>query len=113
VVAHAFNPGTQEAEAVGSPSSWPAWSTDRVPGQLGLHSETTSQKPKTTHPQSLQLYPIYKIYRDKDGAEGGWGGMANQCLAQIETYPMGKNQFLTLLMILCYVCRQNPSITVL
>jgi hypothetical protein len=27
-------------------SSRPAWVTDRVPGQPGLHRETLSQKPK-------------------------------------------------------------------
>ena len=40
-------------------------------------------------------------------------GMAKQLMFKIKTYPMGKNQFLTLLMILCYACRQEPSITVL
>jgi hypothetical protein len=42
--AHAFNPSTPEAEAGESLSSRPAWSTDRVPGQPGLHKETLSQK---------------------------------------------------------------------
>ena len=31
-----FNPSTQEAEAGGSLNSRPAWSTDWVPGLLGL-----------------------------------------------------------------------------
>jgi hypothetical protein len=39
VVAHAFNPSTREAEAGGSLSSRPAWSTKWVPGQPGLHRE--------------------------------------------------------------------------
>jgi hypothetical protein len=49
--------------------------------------------------------PAYKMCRDKDKAETE--GLANQWLAQIETHPMGKNQFLTLLMKLCYACRQE------
>jgi hypothetical protein len=51
------------------------------------------------------MCPAYKMFRDKYGAETE--GMANQWLAQIETYPMGKNQSLTLLMIPC-----NASITI-
>jgi hypothetical protein len=43
VVAHAFNPSTWEAEADGFLSSRPAWSTNRVPGQPGLHKETLSR----------------------------------------------------------------------
>jgi hypothetical protein len=31
------------------PSSRPAWSTEGVPGQPGLHRETLSQKPKPTN----------------------------------------------------------------
>jgi hypothetical protein len=44
MVAHAFNPSTQEAEAGGFLSSRPAWST---PGQPGLHRKTLSRKTKT------------------------------------------------------------------
>jgi hypothetical protein len=40
VVVHAFDPSTQEAEASGSLSSRPAWST--VPEQPGLHGEILS-----------------------------------------------------------------------
>jgi hypothetical protein len=43
VVAHTFNPSTQEAEAGRFLSSRPAWSTKWVPGQPGLHRETLSQ----------------------------------------------------------------------
>ena len=44
MVAHAFNPSTQEAEAGGSLSSRPAWSTEWMPGQSGLLlRETLSQ----------------------------------------------------------------------
>jgi hypothetical protein len=44
VVAHAFNPSTLEAEAGRSLSSRPAWSTEWVSGQPGLHRETLSLK---------------------------------------------------------------------
>jgi hypothetical protein len=45
-VAHTFNPSTWEAEAGGFLSSKPAWSTECVPGQSGLHRETLSRKTK-------------------------------------------------------------------
>ena len=45
-MAHAFNPSTREAEAGGSLSLRPAWATEQVPGQPGLHTETLSQKTK-------------------------------------------------------------------
>ena len=44
VVAHAYNPSTQEAKAGGFLSSRPAWSTESVPGQPGLYRETLSRK---------------------------------------------------------------------
>jgi hypothetical protein len=47
VVAHAFNPSTQEAEAGEFMSSRPTWSTEWVSGQPGLYRETLSQKTKT------------------------------------------------------------------
>ena len=37
VLAHAFNPRTQEAEAGGALRLRSAWSTEGVPGQLRLH----------------------------------------------------------------------------
>jgi hypothetical protein len=46
MVAHAFNPSTWEAEAGGSLSSRPPWSTKRVPGQPRQHREILSQKKK-------------------------------------------------------------------
>jgi hypothetical protein len=46
VVAHAFNSSTWEAEAGGFLSLRPAWSTELVPGQPGLHRETLSRKTK-------------------------------------------------------------------
>jgi hypothetical protein len=54
VVAHAFNPSTQEAEAGGFLSSRPAWSTKWVPGQPGLHRETLSSKTKNQNPKPNQ-----------------------------------------------------------
>jgi hypothetical protein len=45
-VAHAFNPSSWEAEAGGFLNLRPAWSTERVPGQPGLHRETLSWKTK-------------------------------------------------------------------
>jgi hypothetical protein len=47
VVVHAFNPSTWAVEAGGFLSSKPAWSTEWVPGQPGLHRETLSRKQKT------------------------------------------------------------------
>jgi hypothetical protein len=49
VVAHAFNPGTSEAEADGFLSSRPAWSTEWVPGQPGRYRKTLSRKKKKIH----------------------------------------------------------------
>jgi hypothetical protein len=57
VVAHAFNPSTWEAEAGGFLSSRPAWSTERVPGQPGLHRETLSRKTnKQTNKQTKKVF---------------------------------------------------------
>jgi hypothetical protein len=42
VVAHTFSSSTQEAEAGKSLSLRPAWSTEQVPGQAGLHREVLS-----------------------------------------------------------------------
>jgi hypothetical protein len=56
VVAHTFNPRTWEAEAGGFLSSRPAWSTDWVPGQPGLHRETLSRK---TFPQKIVFKPLF------------------------------------------------------
>jgi hypothetical protein len=46
VVAHSFNPSTQEAEAGEFLSLRPVWSTEWVPGQPGLQRETLSRKKK-------------------------------------------------------------------
>jgi hypothetical protein len=66
----------------------------------------------STHPQNLQLkiFPAYKICRDRDGVETR--EMASQWLPQLEVHPMGECQPLTLLIILCYAFRQEPSIAV-
>ena len=45
-MAYAFNSSTQEAEAGGSLSSRPVWSTERVLGQPRLHREILSRKTK-------------------------------------------------------------------
>jgi hypothetical protein len=57
------------------------------------------------------MCPAYRMCREKRGTE--MEGMVNWWLAQLETHPMGRNQSLTLLIILCYVCRQNPGIAIL
>ena len=46
MVVHAFETSTWEAEAGGFLSSSPAWSTELVPGQPGLHIKTLSRKKK-------------------------------------------------------------------
>ena len=43
-MAHSLNPSSWEAEAGRFLSSKPTWSTERVPGQPGLHREMPSQK---------------------------------------------------------------------
>ena len=43
-----LNPSTWETEAVRFVSSRPAWSTESVPGQPGLHRKTLCQKTTTT-----------------------------------------------------------------
>jgi hypothetical protein len=63
---------------------------------------------KDTNPPiylQLKICPAHKIYRDKVGAE--IEGLASQCLAQLEIHPIGESQPLTLLMTLCYACRQD------
>ena len=60
-----------------------------------------------THPQNLwpKMCPAYKMSRD-------WGN-GQPMTGPTRDHPMGKHQSLTLLMILCCACRQEPSITVL
>jgi hypothetical protein len=54
MVAHAFNLSTWEAEAGEFLSSRPAWSTEWVPGQPGLHRKTLFQKKKQTNKKQKQ-----------------------------------------------------------
>jgi hypothetical protein len=56
MVAHTFNISTWEAEAEagGFLSSRPAWSTEWVPRQPGLHRETLSRKTKTKQTKNNQ-----------------------------------------------------------
>jgi hypothetical protein len=49
VVAHAFNSSTREAEAEAGRFLRPAWTTESVLGQPGLHRETLSRKNKQTN----------------------------------------------------------------
>jgi hypothetical protein len=46
MVVHVFNLSTWETETGGFLSSRPAWSTEWVPGQPGLHREILSKKKK-------------------------------------------------------------------
>jgi hypothetical protein len=59
LVAHAFNPSTWEAEAVGFLSSRPAWSTEWVSGQPGLQ-KTKNQTNKQTK-KKARLWTILKM----------------------------------------------------
>lgn len=45
-----------------------------------------------------------------DGAETE--GMISQQQAQLDTHPMGKHRSLTVLIKLCYACKQKPSMTI-
>jgi hypothetical protein len=63
-------------------------------------------------PQNLQpkIYPPYEMCRYEYGAQTE--GTINEWLAQLKTYSKRDSQTLTLLMILWYTSRQEPSITV-
>jgi hypothetical protein len=54
VVVHPFDPSTWEAEAGRFLSLRPAWSTEWVPGQPGLHRETLFWKNKQTNKQKTK-----------------------------------------------------------
>jgi hypothetical protein len=60
VVVHTFNPSTWEADVGGFLSWRAAWSTELVPGQSGLHTETLSQKKKKK--QNKQTNPKNKNF---------------------------------------------------
>jgi hypothetical protein len=68
LVVHGFNPSTWEAGAGGFVSFRPAWSTEWVPGQPGLHRETLSQnqkkKKKESHPGRPKLLFSSCPYRE-------------------------------------------------
>jgi hypothetical protein len=64
VVAHTFNPSTWETEAGRFLSSRPAWSTEWVPGQPGLHRETLSQKNKTNKTKKTKQNKTKKFELD-------------------------------------------------
>jgi hypothetical protein len=60
-VAHTFSPCALEAEAGGFLSLRPAWSTEWVPGQPGLHRETLSRKNKNNNKKKKTKKKSYKI----------------------------------------------------
>jgi hypothetical protein len=60
VVVHIFNSSTWKAEAGGSLSSRPPWSTKWVPGQPGIHRETLSGKQSK---QQIKAKPNQKLLR--------------------------------------------------
>jgi hypothetical protein len=62
VVVHAFNPSTQEAEAGGFFSLRPAWSTQWVPGESGLHRENPVSKKQE---KKKELWPKATMFCDK------------------------------------------------
>jgi hypothetical protein len=78
VVAHAFDPSTWEAEAGGFLNLRPAWSTEWVPGQLGLHRETLSRTPPPkkyesqiiwSHMRKGELWqgePLWKVFPEAE-----------------------------------------------
>jgi hypothetical protein len=62
VVAHAFNPSNWEAEAGEFLSSRPAWSTEWVPGQPGLHRETLSRKNQKRKQKRKRIVSVSSCY---------------------------------------------------
>ena len=75
MVVHAFNPGTWEAEAGGFLSLSPAWTTEWVPGQPGLHRETLSRKTKQTNKTTTTTTKLqgwkWRAAWGKEGPETG------------------------------------------
>jgi hypothetical protein len=68
VVVHAFNLSTWKAEAGGFLGLRPAWSTERVPGQPGLHREALSQRIKKQNKtkQNKKTQPKNKTKKKKN-----------------------------------------------
>lgn len=61
VEVHTFNPSAWDTEAGGSLNLRPAWCTEQVPGQLGIHSETLSQGGKRKKCNSASEHASYKV----------------------------------------------------
>jgi hypothetical protein len=80
VVAHTFNPSTWEAEAGRSLSSRPAWSTEWVSGQPGLHRETLSQKKKKKESHAKLLTEQNQDKRPTQTKEENKGSLRNSQL---------------------------------
>jgi hypothetical protein len=103
VVAHAFNPSTWEAEAGRFLSSRPAWSTEWVPGQPGIHRETLSQINKQTKFKKKKKKKTVKGLKSylKQVKGETWGSCAGQltkslsCHIQNQCYKpsMAEQQF--------------------
>jgi hypothetical protein len=72
-VAQVFNPSTQESEAGGFLSSRPVWSTERIPGQPGLHKEPCLEKPKRREERRGEERRGEER-RGEEGKGGGRGG---------------------------------------
>ena len=83
---------------------------DMKPGKAAFSGQAgTLLEHMDTNPPTVLL--TQNLTWDWDGAETE--GMANQYLAHLETQSMNKPQSMTLLMILCYACRQKSSMAVL
>lgn len=66
MVVHAFHPNTGDAVAGGSLSSWPAWSTEQVLGQLRLHRNPASKdqrkkKKKIKNNNNKKKKTVYRV----------------------------------------------------
>ena len=94
--------GMALAETHSSGDTEPDCSIPRKNSSGGIRTPTNKQnfKPK--------ICPLYKKYNDKEGPRTE--RMANNNQPKLRH---GKHQSLTLLMILCYACNQESSITVL
>ena len=69
VVTHACNPSTWEAEALRFLSSRPAWSTEWVQGQPGLHRETLSRKKTKQNKTKKEYGPENGMTRTQVGSQ--------------------------------------------